>query len=117
MLDDFIKVVQIKDECRKIGLFNSDASKQILATKYEEIDKIEHSPYFKVKSLTGHFGLVDTSGQVIIDMIYDDIQQMTTGYILIKDRKWGILDKKGQWIVPLSQDLELVDVPALFKNK
>lgn len=117
MLDNFIKVVKITDGRRKTGLFSIDESKYILATEYEEIDKIEYSPYFKVKNLTGHFGLVDTSGQVIIDMIYDEIQQITTGYILIKDRKQGILDKKGQWIVPLSQDLELVDVPALFKNK
>lgn len=116
VLDNFIKIVKITDGRRKTGLFSIDMSKHILATEYEEIDKIEHSPYFKVKSLTGHFGLVDTSGKVIIDMIYDDIQQIATGYILIKDRKWGILDKKGQWILPLSQDLELVDVPALFKK-
>lgn len=117
VVDNFIKIVKITDGRRKTGLFSIDVSKHILATEYKEIDKIEHSPYFKVKSLTGHFGLVDTSGKVIIDMIYDDIQQIATGYILIKDRKWGILDKKGQWILPLSQDLELVDVPALFKNK
>lgn len=117
MFDDFIKVVQIKDGRRKTGLFNLDASKQILATEYEEIDKIEHSPYFMVKSLTGHFGLFDIDGKAITETIYDDIQQVNVGYILIKDRKWGILDRKGQWVTPLSQDLELIDVPVLFKNK
>lgn len=45
----------------------------------------------------GKYGLVDKTGKVIVDYIYDDaVEQNTYGYVAVKkDGKWGSLDNKG----------------------
>lgn len=52
------------------------------------------------------FGLVDRTGKVFMDPIYDQISPAKDGKNLLvkKGRKYGITDGNGKWIVPIKYD-------------
>jgi hypothetical protein len=69
------------------------------------------------------FGLVDRSGKVLLDPIYDQISPTKDDKNLLvkKGRKFGVTDANGKWVVPLKYDdlgygVEVVAFPMPVKE-
>jgi hypothetical protein len=56
------------------------------------------------------YGLVDVTGQIVLPLIYDDISPFVDGRAIVtiqgrtfRDRKYGIIDDRGKWIVQIGK--------------
>ena len=56
----------------------------------------------------GKYGFVDNKGNVVVEYIYDDAQELNKyGYAAVKkDNKWGAIDKEGKVIIEPTYNLE-----------
>lgn len=53
----------------------------------------------------GKWGYIDTTGQVVVPVQYDDIASFREGLAKVKkDGKYGFVDKTGQVVIPLQYD-------------
>ena len=80
---------------RKIGIFNAKQEFIIELGKYDMISKFNDTSFIAEKDKK--FGLVSTTDEVIIDLIYDSMDATAEGNILAcKDNKYSILDPSGK---------------------
>ena len=50
-------------------------------------------------------GYIDRSGQLVIPPIYEEVEDFNNGSAAVKkDGKWGIIDKKGRWLITPQYD-------------
>lgn len=50
------------------------------------------------------YGLIDTLGNVVLDTLYDDILLVPNGFLLQKDKKWGVIDKNQEVALPFEYE-------------
>ena len=90
---------------RKDGIVNANQEFVVELGKYDMINKFNDTSFIAQKN--NKFGLVSTSDEVIIDLIYDSMDATTDGNILArKDNKYIILDKNGKELILSDMDCE-----------
>lgn len=75
--------------------------------------------YFKVSNNTNKYGLIDHNGNIIIDIIYDDITIFNDKYIIASNNnKYGIVNLKNEEIIPFEYDkiTYIENYIILYKN-
>lgn len=78
--------------------------------KFEEIksSKVLTQNNLFLSKMDGKYGYVDSTGNVVIDYIYEDAtEQNNFGYAAVKkDGKWGAIDKDGKQVAQNQYELE-----------
>lgn len=78
--------------------------------KFEEkkIQDILQNNKIYLSKKDGKYGYVDNKGNVIVEYIYDDAQELNKyGYAAVKkDNKWGAIDKEGKIVIEPTYNLE-----------
>lgn len=96
---------------KKSGKFGvvSKSGKKLITPKYDAIERLfiantgDSQHYFFKVSVAGKWGLVDTLGNVVFQIIYDDVlQESNSDFRVRKDGRYGILDYLGNEVIPMS---------------
>ena len=90
------------------------AGKIIIGQQYRSIEQFVNG-ILKVKSLEGKYGLINLSGDKILETIYDNIYPL--GELLFavsKDNKVGFCNLKGEIVIPMIYDD--IELPVIFYN-
>ena len=90
--------LKISDEYKYYNFkFEEKSIKDILPTNKIYLNKKD-----------GKYGYVDNKGNVVVEYIYDDAQELNKyGYAAVKkDNKWGAIDKEGKVIIEPTYNLE-----------
>ncbi len=54
----------------------------------------------------GKFGFIDSTGKIIISLIYDNVSQFKDGICIVsKNKKYGAINKSGKTIIPIKYDM------------
>lgn len=103
-----------KGKGNNMGIYFMHEQKEFISPEftYYEFDD-QNKVFVGVKDIvysfsgaTGKFGLVDINGKKLTAMDYDNISIMGNGYYAAqKNQKIGILDVKGNWVVPIEYDI------------
>ncbi|MEJ5106187.1 WG repeat-containing protein [Chryseobacterium sp. MYb328] len=95
-------------------IYNKDLKK--LGESYEPVlnDFSVSTPNLIFKNLKGQYGMVHSSGSIVIPFEYEDLQKQKSGFILgRKNGKTGVLDKNGKIKIPFQyKNLEEFDEDA-----
>ena len=97
----------IKDN--KIGLINGDNSELLIPMEYESlyyIDEMYIGNELIVAEKNGKTGILDMDNKEVVPFIYDSIQLIGNCFEVYKDGLAGLLDNKGNEILPA----EAVDI-------
>lgn len=73
-------------------------------TTINRIVQMSDSDYSKVGHLVGgrmRWGIMDSLKNIIIPPAYSDIEQIRQAFIVSQRDSVGLIDKKGQWILPI----------------
>ena len=112
-LDDLVIVKKSKS-----GLYNMNTEKEILEAKYDEIKYLPYTNEFLITS-NGYKGIKDASGNDILKMQYEEIEQISNDlnlYVVKKDGKYGIVDNTEENIIPPVLDKIGMDIKKYAKN-
>lgn len=97
---------------KKTGIY-SMAFNMLLKPEYDDVEiegnsktHIDHFVISKKKK----FGVVDTSGKIMLDIKYDYIQCNLHSYVLKLGKKYGAVDNKFKQILPMQYDI--INTPA-----
>lgn len=101
----------------KYGVSSLNGS-EIIGTKYKEIQFIEGSKEFLVKTVNNKVGIILTDGTTKIQPQYDNIKQIDNNsnlYLVENNKKQGVIDENGRVKIYLEFDkigIDLNDFPA-----
>lgn len=99
---DFVNEVGIV-ECRgKWGMVSKDA-KELLPCKYDEVGFLENTDnkILRIFKKDEKYGLIDTLGQLAVNLMYDDIGSFSEGRLAVKrNNLWGFVDRNGLTVIP-----------------
>lgn len=92
-------VVVVSQDGKRIAFDNKGVA--VIPWPYDE-DMYELSDgLFEVRK-DGKSGVVGTTGNVVIPLIYDGVRRIHDGgAIVVKDDKWGVVDTTGNVVIPL----------------
>ncbi len=99
-------MVVVMNENKKYGVISTDG-KEIIGTKYANIEFIEGSENFIVKTEQGKMGIVTNKGNTKIEAIYDNIKQIDKDlklYLVKSNQKQGVLNDNGNTVIYLEYD-------------
>lgn len=101
-------ILIVKDSKGKYGAISMEDRSQILGMKYSNIQYIQNTEEFFVYT-DDTVGLIDKTGKktIIQPTEYDDLavfDEINKLYIAQKDGVYGILDRKGNEIIPVTYD-------------
>ena len=97
--DDYVQV----EKDGKTGIINSKNEPVFEFGKYGYIEKVDENTFIAGKD--GKFALVSTDGKPITDFIYESLDAKEGVCISAKkDGKYGVLDFKGNVILPIEND-------------
>lgn len=83
-------------------------SLSVLKKKYDDVIEITHYTYLIVAK-NGKYGMIDRySGDLIIPMDYDHIQEAKRGFLVQKNGYFGILDSDNSILIPIEYD-QIID--------
>lgn len=83
-------------------------SLKVLKKQYDEVIEITHYTYLIVAK-NGKYGMIDRySGDLIIPMDYDHIQEAKRGFLVQKNGYFGILDSDNSILIPIEYD-QIID--------
>ncbi|HNY05904.1 MAG TPA: WG repeat-containing protein [Candidatus Egerieousia sp.] len=99
----------------KYGAINKNG-KIVIPVRYENMDHSCRNRFYadalEVKAskfnekcfsveINGKWGVVDTSGNIIVQFVYDGSVDFSNGYAIVgKNKKYGIIDSTGKIVVP-----------------
>ena len=91
----------------KFGYVNSEG-KEIISPELEnELSKPINTPENGIIAVykNGKYGFYDTTGQIIVPLIYDDIWPFYTGVGAVKQKNhWALVNSQGNFITPFIYD-------------
>ncbi len=99
---NFVNNVGLVQLENKWGMVGKDGIERI-PCKYDELDFLENSKNSVLQIFTHQkkYGLIDTSGQVRVDMVYDDIGRFRDHRLAVKrDGMWGFVNEDGVEVIP-----------------
>ena len=96
-----------------IHLIEMRSNRLITPFACQNIMEADENNMFRYR-YTGHWGLLDTSGKVILQPTYTEIRRPGEGYYAVKDDedKYGFIDKRGK----IQIALEFADVKTFKKG-
>ena len=109
----------------KSGVINR-AGDIIIPIKYDYIDRhfdleSDTDKIFIPVSRNHKFGFVDKTGNEVVSLIYDSVNDFEHGLAVVEaNTKYGIIDEKGSVVVPLIYDLILnphTNFPVMLNGK
>lgn len=69
---------------------------------YAEVGELSEglASYFKLGTTADSYGFINTTGQVAIEAIYEDVKPFSEGLAAVKlNGKWGFIDKSGKEVI------------------
>lgn len=99
---DFINGVGIVERNEKWGAM-SLKGKQIIPCRYDGVEFLENTDnkILRIYNRYEKYGLIDTSGQVAVRSMYDEIGSFREGRLAVrKNGLWGFANKNGNEIIP-----------------
>ena len=99
-------MVVVVNDNKKYGVINIDGT-EIIGTKYDNIEFIEGSEDFIVKTDQNKMGIVTNKGTTKIEAVYDDIKEINKEpklYLVTNNGKQGVLNDNGNTVVYLEYD-------------
>ena len=91
----------------KYGVIAANTGEAILEAKYEDVNYLQHTSDFLVKN-NNKVGIISSSKETKVQLIYDDIELMdykANLYKVTKDRKVGMIDIDGNIKLHLDYDI------------
>ena len=99
VLDDLSEMSSFQKE-NLWGLLNKDGV-EVVVPQYEEILFSTLAPLMSVK-LDGKSGVIDTTGKIVIPLVYDDVTGMSSDLVAIRqNNKWGFVNHKNEVKIPI----------------
>jgi len=99
---DFRNEVGIVRKNNKWGVINAK-DELVLECKYDAISFLENTNerILKVTTNSEKYGIIDTLGQVLVDLQYDEIGHFSEGRLAVRrNGLWGFVNQYGQEIIP-----------------
>ena len=104
--DKYVALKNFKNEdLQGFQLINVNNSKLITPTPYQSITSIDVNAILRIKK-DNVWGLMDTTGKVIVEPTYSEIRKQGEGFYAVKNDKdqYGFVDKKGKIQIPFEYD-------------
>ncbi len=98
---DFKNEIGIVEFDNKWGVVNADA-KVLVPCVYDEVDFLDKTDdqILQISLHRQKYGLIDTLGQVTVNLMYDQIGNYSEGRLAVKrGNKWGFVDEAGEEII------------------
>ena len=97
------------DKNIRYGIYDISQGKltEIVGTKYTDIQFIESTKEFIVKTTENKVGIITDKGQTKVQPQYDSLKQIDKDlnlYLAIKDDKKGVIEKNGKILIYLEYD-------------
>lgn len=99
---NFVNNVGIVELDKKWGMVNRE-NQVLIPCDYDAIDFLENTDNKILRVYTNRlkYGLIDTLGQVAVNLIYDEIGAFREGRLAVKrNGLWGFVDKNGRQVIP-----------------
>lgn len=115
------KASETKNYCRiikdnKFGLINGDNSELLIPIEYDSlyfIDEMYIGNELIVAEKTGKTGIIDMDNKEVVPFIYDRIDLLGNCFEVYKDGLAGLLDSKGNEILP-AEAVDIMEVENGF---
>jgi hypothetical protein len=89
---------------KKSGLLRMNGSIQ-LEEKYDGLFFLNKNDPYLFALIGDYYGIIDTSGRVIIDFLYGYLQAIPGGrFLATQKEKWGVVDSTGRTLIDLRYD-------------
>lgn len=109
----FGMIVASKESTGKYGVISTQTGSEIISPKYNELEFLESSKEFIVKSSSEKVGIVFSTGTTKIDALYDEIKILDKklGYYIVKSNsKYGVINSEGEIVIHIEYDNIGVDL-------
>lgn len=84
-------------------------ARQICNLEYEAVKDFTKEGYAMVRKKDSGWGLIDTSGGLVVECRYDYVESFRCGFTsALKDGYWSIINKKGQEVITKKQYLNML---------
>jgi hypothetical protein len=96
---------RVDDEYLGIHLVESGAFKAITTVPFASISSMDEHNFFRIKS-GNLWGLMDTTGKIVMLPTYKEIRRPSEGYYAVLDEndKYGFIDKRGKIQIPFDYE-------------
>jgi len=111
-------MVVVMNEDEKYGV-HTTANKEIIGTKYTNIEFIESSQDFIVTTDENKMGIISADGTTKILPEYDEIKQIDKDlklYLVTNNKKQGVINQNGNIIIHLEYDKIGIDTAKFISN-
>ena len=92
---------------------------EVVGTKYTDIDFIESTQEFIVRTEEGKVGIITSSGVTKVSPQYDDLKQIDKNlnlYLATNNNKKGVIEKNGKILIYLEYDEIGIDTTQFSNN-
>ncbi len=99
---NFVNDVGIVEQRKKFGLVNRDGM-ELIPCEYDAMHFLENTDDRILRVYTNRlkYGLIDTLGQVTVNLVYDDLGAFREGRLAVRrNGLWGFVDKNGIEVIP-----------------
>jgi hypothetical protein len=99
---DFVNEVGIVACGDKWGMVNHEG-KELIPCRYDEISFLENTnnKIIRIFKSSEKYGLIDTLGQLAVNLAYDEIGSFSEGRLAVKrNGMWGFVDVNGLEVIP-----------------
>jgi WG containing repeat len=80
----------------RTGVIN-ERGEQVLPFRYEELAPLNHPQEWLAARVDGRWGVVDTTGHLVVQPVYEEIKPFAEGIAAVKQGgKWGFIGADGQ---------------------
>lgn len=86
--------------------YNGDRKRQVIDYMFDEANPFESATGLALVWMDGYAGAINVDGKFVIEPIYDGIsyQPYSNTYIVLKDEKYGEINKQGDIIKPIKYE-------------
>ncbi|MCB0707387.1 MAG: WG repeat-containing protein [Saprospiraceae bacterium] len=98
---DMVNDVAIVSRDGKWGMVN-DLGKELIPCEYDEVRFLENTDnkILRIYKKSEKYGLIDTLGQVRVNMVYEEIGSFSEGYLAVRrNGLWGFVDAAGVEVI------------------
>ena len=117
ILDGMLIVSKDKDD-DKIGVINAKTGEAIIEAKYNDITYLQNTKDFLVKD-NGKVGIISKDKKTKVEIAYDKIELIDSDaglYLVQKDKKYGVIDLKGNVVIYIEYDQIGIDNSKFAQN-
>lgn len=108
----------VQNEKEKVGVINVQTGEAVLEVKYDNVQYLQHTSDFLVTD-GGKMGIISKNKKTKIAIQYDNIELMDYDkglYCVQQDKKFGVIDFKGNIVINLDYDTIGIDESKFKEN-